>query len=102
MNEHQRHRLREDVELRQRNTIWPDTVRNAAKVDGFLWKGSPTATKVQRVGAFICGMGLVLIACAFVGLVLTSPFEWASMVLMAISSGIAYVGFRLLRNAFLH
>ena len=39
-----------EIEARQRGTVWPDTLRNGALVDAFLWKGSPKATVIQRIG----------------------------------------------------
>lgn len=34
-------RFASELEARQRNTVWPDTLRNNLLVDNFLWKGSP-------------------------------------------------------------
>jgi hypothetical protein len=48
--------LIEDARARQRNTLWPDAMVNSSSVDALLWKGSPNATKVQRVGIAIWGM----------------------------------------------
>ncbi len=45
--------LLEEVSRRQRNTLWPDAMVNSSSVDALLWKGSPKATKVQRVGIVI-------------------------------------------------
>ena len=45
-----------DVRAQQRNTIWPDTLRNGLGVDALLWKGSRAATTVQRVGIAIFGL----------------------------------------------
>ena len=33
--------LREDIEAKQKATVWPDTMRNGSSVDAFLWKGDP-------------------------------------------------------------
>src|ERR1700682_2054936 len=46
-------KLLDDLRARQRNTLWPDTLRNARTVDAFLWKGSPDATPIQRAGSAI-------------------------------------------------
>ena len=48
--------LIEDVRASQRNTLWPDAMVNSSSVDALLWKGSPTATKVQRIGIAIWGL----------------------------------------------
>jgi hypothetical protein len=45
-----------EIESRQRNTVWPDTLRNGAIVDAFVWKGSPTATAIQRIGIALFGL----------------------------------------------
>ena len=49
-------RLVQDLEARQRNTLWPDAMVNGSSVDELLIKGSPKATKVQRVGIAIWGL----------------------------------------------
>ena len=49
-------KLLQDIETRQRNIVWPDTMRNSHGMDELLWKGSPAATKVQRVGIAIWGL----------------------------------------------
>ncbi len=46
-------KLYEEVQARQRNTTWPDVTRNAGSVDALLWRGSPKATVVQRIGIAI-------------------------------------------------
>jgi hypothetical protein len=55
-NHDQHARLLEEVESRQRNVLWPDAMVNASSVDALLWKGSPKATTVQRVGIVIWGL----------------------------------------------
>ena len=49
----------DDARARQRNTAWPDTLRNGVSVDALLWKGSRDATTVQRVGIAIFGLALL-------------------------------------------
>jgi hypothetical protein len=88
--------LREDVERRQRNTVWPDSMRNAMVVDGYLWKGNPKAPTVQRVGAAIFGVVFILFAAA--AAYLANYGNLKPLYLFTIASG--YVGFRMLRNAF--
>lgn len=56
-HDHQPHTvLLEEVERRQRSTLWPDAMVNSGSVDRLLWKGSPKATRVQRVGIAIWGL----------------------------------------------
>jgi hypothetical protein len=45
----------DDIRARQRSTVWPDTLRNGRVVDSFIWKGSPDATLVQRIGIALFG-----------------------------------------------
>jgi hypothetical protein len=54
-------RLVEEIEAKQRNTLWPDTMKNSSSVDEFLWKGSPDALLVQRMGAWIFGLLFILV-----------------------------------------
>ena len=58
----QHERLIEEIKAKQRNTVWPDTLMNGRSVDEFLWKGSPDAPLVQRMGAWIFGLAFMLIA----------------------------------------
>ena len=51
----------EEVSAKQRNTVWPDTIRNSSSVDAFLWKGSPDAPLIQRIGAWIFGVTFILV-----------------------------------------
>jgi hypothetical protein len=48
-------RLERDFDARQRNLVFPDTVRNGRSVDAFLWRGVKHPTPVQRIGAFLFG-----------------------------------------------
>jgi hypothetical protein len=47
------------VRQRQRNTVWPDLLVNSRSVDKFLWTGSPNPTVVQRIGAWLLGVGII-------------------------------------------
>jgi hypothetical protein len=52
--------LIDETRAKQRNVVFPDTVRNARSVDAFLWRGSPDAPLVQRIGAWLFGSMFVL------------------------------------------
>jgi hypothetical protein len=91
-------RLLEDVELRQRNTVWPDTLRNGMTVDGYLWKGNPNAPMVQRIGAVVWGLSFLL-AAAMWGYMAAKYSFWP---LYLFAAGFGYVGFRTASNAFRH
>jgi hypothetical protein len=71
-------RIIEEVKAKQRNTVFPDTVRNSRNVDAFLWKGSPDAPLVQRVGAWIFGLFFLLCGVTCLGLALKSH-SWADV-----------------------
>ena len=71
--------LLEEVERRQRNTLWPDAMVNSGSVDALLWKGSPKATKVQRVGIVIWGLFFLSI-----GICLLSMVHQRDDVIMAV------------------
>lgn len=45
---------------RQRNVIWPGFVGNGGLVDKFLIKGNPDAPIVQRVGACLFGLAVIV------------------------------------------
>jgi hypothetical protein len=49
-------RFIDEVRARQRNIVFPDTVRNGRAVDAFFWNGSPNPTLVQRIAAWIFGL----------------------------------------------
>jgi hypothetical protein len=51
--------LIEDAKKRQRNIVFPDTVRNARSIDAYFWRGSPDAPLVQRVAAWLIGLTFV-------------------------------------------
>jgi hypothetical protein len=55
--------MRDDLEAKQRATLYPDTVRAGRNIDEFLWKGDPKETKVQRAG-----LGVFALAYIFLGL----------------------------------
>ncbi len=58
--------LIDEIKAKQSNTVWPDTMTNSRGVDEFLWKGSPDAPLVQRIGAWIFGVTFVLLGIGFV------------------------------------
>jgi hypothetical protein len=54
-------RLIDEIKDRQSNTLWPDAMKNSSSVDEFLWKGSPDAPLIQRMGAWIFGLTFILL-----------------------------------------
>jgi hypothetical protein len=91
------------MNARQENVLWPEIARNAATVDGYLWRGNPKTTKVQRAGSVICGWFVLGIALICVTVVFQrDSFNVASSVDLVFAVGFTYVEGRLIRNAFLH
>jgi hypothetical protein len=83
-----------EVRANQRNIVWPDLLVNSRAVDAFLWRGSPNASLVQRIGA--CLFGLTF----FVGGVVLLSLSWskASPVLALFSLAWVLVGARVITN----
>ncbi|GGH07179.1 hypothetical protein [Silvibacterium dinghuense] len=57
-----------EVERNQSNIVWEDAHKNAARVDGLLWKGSEDAPMVQRVGIAIFALFFMLIGLGVINL----------------------------------
>jgi hypothetical protein len=85
-----------EIEAKQRNTVWPDTLVNSRGVDELLWKGSPYITTVQRIGVALFGLADLVM-----GFVMLS---WAklegSLILRILSIGLFLLAARMFRNAF--
>jgi hypothetical protein len=90
-------RFARDVNARQRNTVWPDTVRNGRSVDALLWKGSPNATEVQRVGMAIFGLLFLAFGANFAYLGVTR-----AALLYPVSALLLVLGLKIFLNAFHH
>ncbi len=86
----------EEVRAKQRNTVWPDATKNSRSVDVFLWKGSPNAPLVQRIGAWIFGLAFILIGLLWVDV----AFERHSPVFGVLSIGWFAVGGKVFLNGF--
>jgi hypothetical protein len=97
VSRHHQDRLREEVELKQRNTVWPDTLRNALSVDEYLWKGNPKAPLVQRIGAVIWGVSFLVATVVFGYLASHKSVGF----LYVFAAAIGYGGLRMICNAFM-
>jgi hypothetical protein len=86
----------EEVRAKQRNTVWPDTIRNSRSVDAFLWKGSPDAPLVQRIAAWVFGVFFVLCCIAW----LDAAFERRSVIVGVLSIAWFLVGGKVFLNGF--
>jgi hypothetical protein len=56
----------EEIKDKQRNIVWPDTLRNGRDVDALVFRGSPKATLVQRIGILLFGVALLMMAIAMI------------------------------------
>jgi len=87
--------LVKEVELRQRNTTWPDAMVNASNADALMWKGSRRITKIQRIGVGIFGLLLVLGGVS----IAASPRGEGWWIGIPIELGFIFVGCKLLWNS---
>ncbi len=92
-----------ELEDRQKNTLWLDTLRNGITLDGFLWKGSPNATLVQRIGLGLFALlwlspGFALL---YFGFSEPAPVWFRVFMFVLALPWIAFGG-KLLANAFRH
>lgn len=93
----------DESRARQRNIVFPDTVRNGRLIDAFLWKGSPNPPFVQRIAAWMLGLLFVGMGLAFLPLAALAPDEdsWFGYgAMMLISLFCVLVGIRIFRNGF--
>lgn len=88
-------RFRSYIEAKQRNTDWPDTLRNGSNVDAVLWKGSTRLTGIQRAGIWIFGIFFLL---ASFGLALTAWERHSGLALLPVAFSL-FIAARLIRNA---
>ena len=87
----------EEVRAKQKNTVWPDAIRNSRSVDAFLWNGSPDAPLVQRIGAWIFGLTFILIGLVWVDVAYERnwpAFGVLSMVWLVVGGKVFFNGFR--------
>jgi hypothetical protein len=86
----------EDIEAKQKNTVWPDMLVNSRAVDYLIFRGSRDATRVQRVGIALFGAFFLLAGIAFIGI----AHDLHSIVPVFIAVLGFLLGGRLLSNAF--
>jgi hypothetical protein len=75
----------EELEAKQRNLVWPDTMRNSRGVDVLFFKGDPKAPTVQRVGCWVFGISMFFVTATSIAELLDS--KDAGWAIMAIFSG---------------
>lgn len=103
MKRHSRWKWEGEIVNRQRNTVFPDTVGNDRLLIVLAWKGSPHATRAQRLGIALLsilplGVAATLICGGWRGVPRNSIF----VILYAVLAfPFAAFGIRMLRNALL-
>jgi hypothetical protein len=93
----------DESRARQRNIVFPDTVRNARAADYFLWHGSPNPLFVQRIAAWFVGLILIGIGSTFLPQAAMARDEgsWIGFGAMILASAsLVMVGIRIFRNGF--
>jgi Flp pilus assembly protein TadB len=84
-----------DLRLRQRNIIFPDSREAGRDADALLWKGSDKLPGVQRVGIAIFGLFFVVAAVVLAAI----AAEGHSILGALVSIGFLCVGARVLFNS---
>ena len=91
-----------EIRDRQRNIVFPDTVKNSRSADVFLWRGSSDPTVVQRIAACLFGLLFVGLGLCFLSLAAESRAHDADYIgfaiFLAVSGALVYVGLRMLWN----
>ena len=97
-------KLTEETRARQRNIVFPDTVRNGRLVDAFVWKGSPHPSIVHRIAAWMFGALLMVSGLEFfseaVKARVEDGFTVGIVIMAAISLSLVLVGIKIFRNGF--
>jgi len=88
-------RLIDELEVKQKNTIWPGPLINGASVDKFLWSGSARPSLVQSIAAILFGLLFLCGAAAFCSIAI----ERHSIIVGIVSLGALYLGGRVLSNS---
>jgi hypothetical protein len=94
----------DEYRSRQRNIVFPDTVRNARFTYAFFWKGSPRPLLVQKIAAWICGLVLIGYGLESLSLDVKARVEDGFSIGIVISAAIAVslvlIGIRVFCNGF--
>jgi phosphotransferase system glucose/maltose/N-acetylglucosamine-specific IIC component len=93
--------LREDIEAKQKATVWPDTMRNGSSVDAFLWKGDPQAKPIQRAGLVVFGFAFLIFAIVIASIPFEKNFEDGGVIDFLMALFALLISLRLFRNALL-
>ncbi|MGD0547792.1 MAG: hypothetical protein ABR991_08170 [Terracidiphilus sp.] len=88
--------LIEEIKDRQSNTLWHDAMKNSRGVDEFLWRGSPNALLVQRIGAWIFGLAFLIADLAILDITY-KKFSWPDLLVFLVS---LMIGGKIFLNGF--
>lgn len=58
-------RMMDELEAKQQNILWPQSLKNGRNVNTFLWKGAEKPTASMRLGAFLIGTVYLIAAVSF-------------------------------------
>ena len=94
-NEPDQQELIDNFAAKQRNTLWPDALRNSSTVDELLWKGSPRPSKVQRAGVVVFGVLFMILAFSMATIAVDSHSPLTGLV----ACGLLYAASRMLWNS---
>jgi len=93
--------VREEIEAKQRATVWPDTIRNGVSVDAFLWKGDPHAKPIQRAGLVVFGLNFLILSIVTISIFFAKHSEDGIFPVLLLALGSLLISVRLFRNALL-
>jgi hypothetical protein len=85
-------RMMDDLDAKQRNILWLQSLKNGRNVDAFLWKGAEKPTASMRIGAFLLGTIYLISALA----ICYASAEGGSIFGVLVSFGFLYLGARVL------
>jgi hypothetical protein len=88
----------EESSARQRNIVFPNTVRNGRSVDAFLWNGSPDPPLVQRIAAWMFGLSFLFMGFAFLAAGFVHRDD--AWILGLLSIPCILLGLKIFRNGF--
>jgi len=92
--------LVEEIKQKQSNTVSPDTLHNGRSVDEYLWKGSPDAPLVQRIGTCIFGFTFMLLGVALIEIDRETTPERKSVAFVILAVLFFGVGTKMFLNGF--
>ena len=91
-------RFEQEIRSRQRNIVFPDTVRNDRLVNVFLWRGSPNPPLVQRIAAWL--FGLIFMVSGLVSLNIAVDERKGGLPLFIIAVAYFTLGIKIFWNGF--